>query len=89
MFNKEEKREWISDFLERLRDFPDGEIWSNGYEILCKSEEVAETISDLLTQLYRSQNEEVTPVTGYYDPEEDKRNDEEDYCTGWYYVTLD
>ena len=37
MFNKEEKKEWISEFLERLRDFPDGEIWSNGYEILCKS----------------------------------------------------
>ena len=89
MFNKEDKRKWFSDFLKSLRDFPDGEVWSNGCEILCKSEEIAEGIADLLTQLYMSQNEEVTPITGYYDPKEDKRNNEEDYCTGWYYVTLD
>ena len=25
--------------------------------------------------------------TGYYDPEEDKRNNEVDKFTGWYYVT--
>lgn len=26
---------------------------------------------------------------GYYDPEEDKRNNEEDRYTGWWYVKID
>lgn len=32
--------------------------------------------------------EEILINTGYYDPEEDKRNGEEDRYTGWYYVNI-
>ena len=28
-------------------------------------------------------------TTGYFDPEEDRRNDEVNECTGYYYVTCD
>ena len=43
----------------------------------------------LLELLYRKDGEEILINTGYYDPEEDKRNGEEDRYTGWYYVNVD
>lgn len=57
-------------------------IWAVEDEILCNFEDVAETIGDFLEYLgFDAVN------TGYYDPEEDKRNNEIDKFTGWYYVT--
>ena len=53
-------------------------------ELLCKTETQAEGIADFLEDLGF---EEVR--TGYYDPEEDKRNGELDEYTGWYYVDWD
>lgn len=82
--------DWFTIITGRLRDYSDGEIWSDGgAEIYCKSESVADAIADLLWQLYASDENEVTVVTGFYDPEEDKRNGEEDRYTGWWYVCLD
>lgn len=60
-------------------------IWSpDGSEILCENEQLAESIADFLDALYGEQ----TVNTGYYDPEEDARNNETDRSTGWYYVTI-
>ena len=73
---------------DNLRDYPDGEVWSAGDELLCKTEEAANALADILEQLYSAQGEDVTVHTGYYDPEEDKRNGEEDRYTGWWYVNL-
>lgn len=56
-------------------------IWAVEDEILCDDENVVENIADFLEHLGF---EEVN--TGYYDPEEDKRNNEVDKFTGWYYV---
>ena len=42
----------------------------------------------MLTTLYRTQGEEVEINTGYYDPEEDERNNEVDRYTGWWYVNI-
>lgn len=82
--------EWFTEIAERLRDYSDGEIWSDGgLEIYCKSEPVADAIADLLWQLYMSDDNEKNVVTGFYDPEEDKRNGEEDRCTGWWYVGVE
>ena len=50
-------------------------------EILCKTEQQAEGVADFLEDL-GFQN----VTTGYYDPEEDKRNNEVDDRTGWYYI---
>jgi len=57
-------------------------------EILCRTESAADALSDMLFQLYKSQDEDVLINTGYYDPEEDKRNGEEDRYTGWWYVNI-
>lgn len=85
----EERFNWFSLFTDRLRDYSDEEVWSDGTEILCKTESATKAIEDLLWQLYNAQGEEVTVLTGYYDPEEDKRNGEEDRYTGWWYVTIE
>ena len=80
---------WIELINERLRDYSEGDVWSNFCdEIMCRSESAANAFADLIEQLYRSQGEEVTVYTGYYDPQEDKRSGEEDRCTGWWYVNI-
>lgn len=56
-------------------------IWAVEDEILCDDENVTEIIGDFLEHLGF---DEVN--TGYYDPEEDKRSNEVDKFTGWYYV---
>lgn len=85
----EEKKNWFEIIAERLRDFSEGDIWSDGGdEILCRTESAADAIADMLEQLYRSQDEEIQVNTGFYDPEEDKRNGEENRYTGWWYVNI-
>ncbi len=59
-------------------------IHFTGNELLCKTETQAEGIADFFEDLGF---EDVR--TGYYDPEEDKRNNEVDSYTGWYYVDWD
>lgn len=81
--------DWFHIIVSRMRDYSDGDVWSDGSEILCKTESGADAISDLLFQLYADKGERPVIQTGYYDPEEDRRNGEEDYCTGWWYVTID
>ncbi len=80
--------DWFNIISDRLRDYSDGDIWSSGDEILCRTESAADALSDMLFQLYKSQDEDVLINTGYYDPEEDKRNGEEDRYTGWWYVNI-
>ena len=82
------KTDWLSEISNRLRDYSDGDVWSAGDEILCKTESAADALADLLWQLYRSQDEDVVITTGFYDPEEDKRNGEQDRLTGWWYVYI-
>lgn len=84
-----EKIDWFKEITDRLRDYSDGDIWSTGDEILCKTESAADTLAEMLECLYRAQNEEVLVNTGYYDPEEDARNGEMDRYTGWWYVNID
>lgn len=81
--------DWFSAFCDRLRDYSEGEIWSVGDELLCRTESAANALADLLEQLYKADGKEVIIWTGYYDPKEDKRNGEEDRFTGWWYVNMD
>lgn len=83
------KIDWFSIISERLRDYSEGDIWSAGGEILCRTEGAADALADMFESLYRAQGEEILVNTGYYDPEEDKRNNEEDRYTGWWYVNID
>ena len=57
--------------------------WSNGDSILCDTESAANHLADFLEDLG------FDICTGYYDPEEDKRNGEVDECTGYWYVCVD
>lgn len=81
--------DWMLTICEALPDYSEGKIWSDGSEILVKTESAADTVADLIESLYRLQGEEVLVNTGYYDPEEDKRNNEEDRYTGWWYINID
>lgn len=56
-------------------------IWAVEDEILCDDEDAIEIIADFLENMGF---DEVN--TGYYDPEQDKRSNEVDKFTGWYYV---
>ena len=77
--------EMIVNFLPGYSDM----IWSDGEEILVNSEHMANNIADAIQLLYLSQGEDIVVNTGYYNPKEDKRNNEEDKYTGWYYVSID
>lgn len=77
--------EMIVNFLPGYSDM----IWSDGEEILVNSERMANNIADAIQLLYLSQGEGIVVNTGYYSPKEDKRNNEEDKYTGWYYVSID
>lgn len=77
--------EMIVNFLPGYSDM----IWSDGEEILVSSECMANNIADAIQLLYLSQGEGIVVNTGYYNPKEDKRNNEEDKYTGWYYVSID
>jgi len=71
--------------LVELLPHEDARIWAHdGDEILCETEQTAETIADLFDALYG----EETVNTGYYDPVEDERNGETDCRTGYYYVQI-
>ena len=81
--------EWFDVIAERLRDYSEGDIWSSGDEILCKTEAVADALADMFECLYGAQDEEILINTGYYDPVEDEKNGEVDRYTGWWYVNID
>ena len=83
------KIDWFSEIANSLRDYSEGDIWSTGDEILCKTESAADTLADMFETLYAIQGEEILINTGYYDPEEDERNNEVDRFTGWWYVNID
>ena len=56
-------------------------FWTDGEEILCKTEDQAETIANFLEDLgFDSLN------TGYYDPIEDEREGCVDDYTGYWYI---
>lgn len=61
-------------------------IWSNGEEILCETEQLAECIADLFDAIYGGQ----AAVTGYYDDEwhTDDPGSEDTNVDGWYYVNV-
>ena len=55
-----------------------------GDELLCKTKEQAEVIADFFEDLGFDYVR-----TGYYDPEEDTKENCVDKYTGWYYVDFD
>lgn len=68
--------------LKMLPDKPNT-YWTNGDEILCDDEVNTEVISKALTAIIGD-----NLVTGWYDPEEDARNQDIDEFTGYNYIRL-
>jgi hypothetical protein len=58
--------------------------WTDGEEILCKTEEQAEVLADFFEDIGFDYVH-----TGYYDPTEDERNNEVNDHTGYWYVSVD
>ena len=87
---RSERVNWMYSFVESLPDYSDGNIWTDGdREILVRTESAAEAVADLIELLYRAQGDDISINTGYYDPEEDRKNGETDRYTGWWYVNID
>lgn len=74
---------------EILSGCPKGNEWSNGDEILCKTQNAADTVADLLEKVSECNGEEILLMTGYYDPKGDARSNESDELSGWYYIKAD
>lgn len=84
MFRDDEVKYVLCQICKLLPHTSDYRIWSDGDEILCETEQLAEDIADFFDALYR----EPTVNTGYYDPEEDAREGKSFDTTGFYYVTV-
>lgn len=67
---------------------PDYSMWTDGETILCKTAEIANSVADLVEATEKAAGNDITCVTGYYDPEEDGANGESDRYTGWHYVDI-
>ena len=59
-------------------------FWTDGSQILCKTEEAAENVANFLEDLGLT---DIT--TGHYDPNEDERSGINDEYTGYYYISND
>lgn len=69
---------------QKLSNEPGKEYFSNGDSIFSARQEYVDAIADLIDDLCGA----AVTATGYYDPEEDKRNGIEDEYTGKYYVCI-
>lgn len=87
---QKEEPDWFNDITDRLKNRSADAFWcdENG-QILVPTENAADAIADMLELLYLSQGKEISVNTKYYDPEEDKRDECEDYYTGWWCVTIE
>ena len=85
-----------NDIIEKLPHNPpakglenDCPVWTDGSEILCRSEWLAMTIADVIDSLLGMQKGEYYLHYHYYDPEEDEREGCIDSHTGWWYVDFE
>ena len=83
------KIDWFDRIAKCLKKRIVANVWSDGDEILCKTESAADAIADIIESLYLDQGDDILINTGYYDPIEDKKYGEEDDYTGWWYVKID
>lgn len=87
---QKEELDWFNKITDRLKNQSADAFWcdENG-QILVPTESAADAIADMLELLYLSQGKEISVNTEYYDPEEDKWDECEDYYTGWWCVTIE
>lgn len=61
------------------------DVWTDGVEILCRTEALADMIANALDAIAGSPESH----TGYYDPYEDAKEGQTYNTTGWWYVDFD
>lgn len=83
------KTNWFTTVVNILAGNGSETVWcdDNG-QILTKTEEAANIVANLIEAFYRSQGEEISVNTGYYDPEDDKRSGVGNNHTGWWYICV-
>ena len=74
----------MASIMELLPNTPNYRIGTDGMEIFCDTEQLAENIADFIDAIYSGP----VSTTGYYDPEATQLWYEPDYHTGWYYVDI-
>ena len=79
---------WFKMLIDHLPTDPECCIWTDGDEILCRSEEYANAIADLIEKLYDDSGEDVVALTGSYDWVDGREKTSDDY-TGCWYIYLD
>ncbi len=86
LFELMEQKSWtyLVRCLEKYADRNRHGYWTDGMEILCKTEEAAEHLANFLEDIgFDYVN------TGYYDPKEDEADGKVDARTGQWYVSID
>lgn len=63
-------------------------FWTNGEEILCPSEAEMNMVYEFLNDIFSEFGNYIL-ITGWYDPEEDRLNGEQDDYTGFNYIRLE
>ena len=58
-------------------------FWTTGGIILASTEEKANELADFFDENFGA-----VTVTGYYDPDEDEKNNMVDMCTGYWYIDI-
>lgn len=84
-FERDEIHLEVQLFLEQIlpgEPTPGWAFWSDGAEFLTKSEELADRLADIMDAFADGH-------TGYYDPEEDERENAVDNHTGYWYADWD
>ena len=64
-------------------------FWTNGDFILCPTEDEQDVMLAFLETMILELQEDYSLLSGYYDSDEDQRNNEVDDCTGFYYVDIE
>lgn len=72
----------FNQILDSLPVETEGHFWTDANQILCRTKELCEAVADFLKALG------LDVVTGYYDPQEDSRDQMVDHYTGWYYIDI-
>lgn len=83
------KIDWFNEILEHLDGIENKNFWCDGEQIICENESQAEFLADFIETLYRSQEENIIILTGYYDKREDELRGTLDSYSGRWYVTVD
>lgn len=83
---KDKARDVYAGILELLssEDNHDPDFWSDGELIYASTEYRANIIADFIDAIYGDS----VAATGYFDPDEDERNDLVTKATGWHYIDV-